>query len=335
MKWSCLVAALLCLFVTAGADEQIDRIYGMYRDGRLASAEEAYRALPQISQLDGNRLFLSALFASDGDNARDMLQGAIRSGVDGKYADEARFRLIELAEAAGDTVSVLSAGDDFLERQTTSAYRDRLLAMLIAHAAKDSPRRQRYLDLLYAEYPDAYFGHVARLADAQLAMEENRLKAAADLCRQVTKTADDDLLPVGLVLLAKIALAQGDAEQALTNYNILKEQYRYAIGQEDLVLALKDVSETRTVEDARGSDADIQYTIQVGVFSEKDNAERMADRVQGYGYKTRISRRTISGKVYHVVLAGQFATLNAAQAAKAKLEAGEQEVFKVVVDDEQ
>jgi cell division septation protein DedD len=132
-----------------------------------------------------------------------------------------------------------------------------------------------------------------------------------------------------------MALSRGESETALLNYNILRERYRTAIGQEKLAAALQDVSESQTGKEASEVITGVTYSVQVGVFSEKDNARRMEERIKAYGYSTRIAKRTISGSTYHVVLAGEFPTMNDAQAARQKLERGENEVFKVVVNDEE
>jgi cell division protein FtsN len=118
------------------------------------------------------------------------------------------------------------------------------------------------------------------------------------------------------------------------NYNILREQYRYAIGQDVLLSELKVVSDEKSGEESTEVFEGITYSVKVGVFGERKNAERMADQIEGYGYKSRIERRKISENYYHVVLAGRFTTMKEAQAARQRLEQGENMVFQVVVNDE-
>ena len=60
----------------------------------------------------------------------------------------------------------------------------------------------------------------------------------------------------------------------------------------------------------------------------------MAEIIKGYGYNTRIKKKLISDNQYYVVLAGRFRTMQEAQTARQKLELGEDQIFKVTVNDE-
>ncbi len=334
MKYYIAVIAALCLSAAAVADESVDRIYQEFSRGQILQAQNDFRQLPQIPVRDGNRLFLSALFEPDGKQAVELLEASLRTDLDGKYKEEARFRLIQLAEAKGDTGQVLSAGSDFLSHWEMSSYREQLLAAMAAYSPSMSEEKKRYLGLLSDGFPGTYYGQCARLADAEAAFRRGHFKTATTLCRRINNAADDNLTPASLIMLSRIALAQGESERALLNYNILREQYPHAIGQDELLRELKVVSEKQSGEESTEVFEGITYSVQVGVFGEKDNADGMSNRVKAYGYSARIKKRTISDNQYYVVLAGRFKTVKEAELARQKLEMGENEVFKVVVNDE-
>ncbi len=330
-----VLVILVCgLTGIAVAGEQVDKIYDLLQDGKISRARGEFKELPQLAARDGNRLYISALLEPSGDRARDLLDAAVRSDLDGKYEEEAHFRMLQLAEAAGDTATVLSVGAAFLNRWEMSRYRERILAMLAAHEPDGSAHQERFLRLLREETPNSYYGRVARLTVAVAAMRSREYRDAEELSRKLIDSGEDNIIPAGLVLLGRVALARDNTERALLNYNILREKYQHAIGQEELLRELKRVSDRRSGEESTEVHEGIAYAIQVGVFAYKENAKQMAEQVEGYGYKTRISKRSISGNTYHVVLAGRFSTLKEARLAKEKLEMGEHEVFKVVVDDE-
>jgi hypothetical protein len=215
---------------------------------------------------------------------------------------------------------------------------DSLISQTLAAAAEVLPdgshRRKQFLDRLIADHGGTYWAECARLAEADLALRAGQYREAAALCRQVNDSGDDDLAPTALILLARIALQDNEAEKALLNYNILREGFDHAIGQAELTEALRQISDRKSTVEADEKLTGITYAVQVGVFSVKENAERMADRVRAYGYPVSVSRRIISGKSYLVVRAGRFATEQAANVAKGKLERGENERFKVVVNDD-
>lgn len=329
-------ALLFILFMAApiAADARIDKIYQQFQDGEISRAREEFRRLPQTTARDGNRLFITSLLESHGPSARSQMMAALKSDLDGKYLEQARFRLILLASAAGDTAAVLSQASEFLDRWESSRFREALLALMAAHTGRGGSERSRYLDLLIDEYPGSYYGQYARLARIRAAFDRRQFKTATTLCRQINNSPVDDLTPLSLIMLARIALERGDSEKALLNYNILNEQYRYVIGMNDLFAALKRESDEQSGREATEIHKGITFSVQVGVFSVKDNAKRLSKRIEAYGYETRLEKRNISGKDYYVVLAGKFETLQRAETARQKLEMGENEIFKVVVIDE-
>jgi hypothetical protein len=329
-----IYAILLISAATVCADQQIDRIYESVKNGKISEADRAFQQLPQSAARDGNRLFVNALLERSGDRARDLLGAAVRSDLDGKYQEEAHFRMLQLAEASGDTATVLSVGEAFLHRWEMSRYREQILAMMAAHEPDGSEQQERYLRLLSEGSPDSYYGRFALLTKAAASLRAGKNQTAEKLCYTIIDSGDDDIVPAGLIFLAKASLARGNTERALLNYNILREKYPDAVGQDEVLQELKQVSDRRTGEESKEIFEGVFYAVQVGVFAVKDNAERMSKRVEGYGYKARITRRSISGNAYYIVLAGRFSTQKEAQVAKEKLEMGEHEVFKVVIDDE-
>lgn len=334
MKVPALILLALILCTGIGADDSIDDIYSDYVQGKIDIARNKLQNLPRISARDGNRLFLSALLEKDGAAIQEKLQAALTSNIDGRFLEEASFRLLQLAEANSDTVRVLALGKSYLDTWELGKFRQQVLALLASHSPVQSREQNRYLDLLIDEASGGYYGQFARLVKADYAFEKMHFDTAERLCRKVNNAVDDNLSAASLVILSRIGLKRNDAERALFNYNILHEQYRYAIGEEDLLDALRQVSDSRSGEEQTEVFEGITYSVQVGVFAEKDNAKRMEKRIEGYGYRVDIKRRTISGKSYYVVLAGKFKTMKDARTAKARLELGEDQIFKVAVNDE-
>lgn len=334
MRLTTLIMLLLSAALAA-ADPQVDRIYDRFVGGDLAGAEQDLKRLATGNVRDGNCLFIQAVMEKNGAKARELIEAALNANLDSKYVEETQLRLLQLSEAGRDTAAVAAKGQALLKRSKDGTSRDYVLAALAAHAPGDA-ERLTYLDLLLKESPETYYGQYARLARADDAYQKGKFKEAGNLCRQITGSGGDDLTPAALVMLADVALKRNDAEAALLNYNILREQYRCAIGQEKLEGALKTYAddEKPAPSVAEKKNGPVVYMIQVGVFASKDNAGKMADRSKAYGYKADIRKKIIAGKNLYAVYAGRFDTEKEAHAAKEKLERGEGQVFKIVIDDE-
>lgn len=327
------ISILICVTISA-ADERIDPIYDKFSRGKLKEAEKDFHKLPVTTVRDGNRLFISALFEANGSRAREFLEAAIRTDLDGKYLPIAKFYLLQMDMAKNDYKKVIENGAAYLDRWEDNPFRDKVLTLMAVSSEAGSSEQKRFFDLLIDQFPGEYSGLYARVARADQAFAREHYKTTTTICRRINNSANDDLTPSALILLARIALRRGESDRALLNYNILREHYPFAIGQDELLAELKQVSDRRSGRESNEKIDGITYSIKVGVFSKKENARKMADRMKGYGYKTEIKKLKISGKSYYVPLAGKFETLREAQNAKARLELGENQIFEIKVSDE-
>jgi len=86
---------------------------------------------------------------------------------------------------------------------------------------------------------------------------------------------------------------------------------------------------------ARSSQADVAagltYTVQVGVFGDRANAERQRKRFKALDYSVSLHEKTVAGNRYTAVWVGKFRTQEAAQRAREKLEAKFGETYRVVI----
>jgi hypothetical protein len=334
MKKILLLVLLAALAGFAFADEEIDDIYNLYQSGNVEAAERKFDKLPPMTTRDGNRLFVAALFEKEGREAEEMLRGALKADLDGKYEEPARMMLMRIAEARGDDQIAVQQAREYLYRNEKSDSRDQLLAIITAHSAGNESEFRRHANLLADNFPGTAEGQFARLAMAESALSGRNYSTCERLCKTILNDASDYLAPQALILLSRIAVARGKTERALLNYSILRERYPYAIGRDELTALLQDFSDEQTRREAEEVHVGIVYFVQVGVFGDEENARNMAKRVEAYGYRSFIRKKTISSRSYDVVLAGTFRTMQEAEVAKTRLEHGEDDIFKVVVEDE-
>lgn len=328
------VLVIVFLAAAAGADDRLNRIQTLVDQGDLKQARREFDQLPAQNAFAGTRLYFSSLWETRGPKAQSLMDSALQLGVTEEFLPEARFRALLLAVASDDSGAVRKSAETFLTQWPHTRHEAEVLAIATAYLQDGERRQRQYADRLMSDYDTSYFGAYAYLSGAETAYREGKYKEAAELARKVTRSPDDNLVPAGLVLLSRIALMDNETEQALLNYNILREGFEHAIGQSELTDMLRRISERKADREADEKLAGISYAIQVGVFSMKENAGKMADRIKAYGYKVTTREKMISGKSYLVVVAGRFATEQEAAAAKRKLERGENQLFKIVVNDD-
>jgi cell division protein FtsN len=77
--------------------------------------------------------------------------------------------------------------------------------------------------------------------------------------------------------------------------------------------------------------AGISYTIQVGVFGQKENALKQMEKFKKKGFNTKIQDKIIEGKRYYQVLVGKFSSEEKALKIKERLEKEEKELYKITL----
>jgi cell division septation protein DedD len=134
-------------------------------------------------------------------------------------------------------------------------------------------------------------------------------------------------VPQSLYLLALVA---SKADDAVFYYNILREEYPAAVGLDALADKIAGMSSPDAGSTAAERKTGTFYSVQVGVFSQEDNAKRQAKAFSRYDRQVDISKKVISGQEYRVVYVGRFSSYLEAQDFKKLLEANHNEVFQVV-----
>ena len=140
-----------------------------------------------------------------------------------------------------------------------------------------------------------------------------------------------EAFPFALSGLARSFARLGDPERALLYRNLLREKYPRSVESAGELLQAE-----RPVEGAvEGSRAErlagVRYTVQLGVFREKQNALKLREQFEKQGYSVKIRSKTIGGKEYRAVHLGSFASHQEALKVKDKLESLTGESYRIVI----
>ena len=74
-----------------------------------------------------------------------------------------------------------------------------------------------------------------------------------------------------------------------------------------------------------------RYTIQLGVFGVKNNADKLYSKFKVKGYTVRILKKVINKKMYYIVQLGSFRSYDRAQRLRQKLEKETKESYRIVL----
>ncbi len=164
------------------------------------------------------------------------------------------------------------------------------------------------------------------LARYQLRDKETRKSAREKLFSYAT-TATNEAAPQAQYLLARDQVENGDRDRATLNYNILHEAYPNAVGLMDLS---RSISALAGGEVKSSESAGAFYSIQVGVYADKKNANKQKNRYKDLSEPIDVVKRNLDGRETFAVYIGAFRTLEAARAFKLSLERGATEPYSIV-----
>jgi hypothetical protein len=328
-----VLIATVVAAVAAGPVSANDRIYDLIERGKL---DEARRELSQVSTAalrNGTNLFYQALLEPDGDKSAQLMEIALNSSVSSEYRELIFLRLAQYYYFSGRFEKLERLIVDYRVSFESGQYRAEILrysSLVDEHRrAWESALRQvdRYL-IEYSSGEAEQWGHIDK---ARVLLANSKEIGAQNLLRRLSKKDSGPGVPQALYLLTRDAVLERRADDAVFYYNLLREAYPAAVGLDALVADLAEMSEARK---NTGSEAEkltgTFYSVQVGVFSEEDNAREMAKLFEKYGYPVDVRDKSISNIKYRVVYVGRFSTYAEAAATKTKLEVEHNEVFPVV-----
>ncbi len=306
--------------------------YVLIKEGRLQQAHEALSSVSTAALRDGNTLFFQSLLETDAAKAADLMEAALTASVDGRYREEAQYRLAQYYFVTDQRQKLHKLIADYTSSWENGRFADKMARYSAVvdqdQGAYESALRQtdRYL-LRYTHKDHQQWGKIDK---ARLMSGHNKRIGADKLLLELSRQRSGPGVPVALYQLAINAINRGRTDDAVFAYNLLREAYPAAVGLDALIDGLAGLPS----EDRRDLEADrltgTFYSVKVGVFTEKSNAKRQAALFKQYGHKVEVKSKTISGVKYRVVYVGAFDSFDEAAAFKRRLESAHNEVFQVV-----
>lgn len=324
-----LIFFITALLLSSGAVAS-EKVLKLIEQGELEKARMEIGRLATAATRDGSVLYCQALLESDGYASAKFLDAAFKAGMTPEWLEDNVRRKALYYLADKDYVNLASSALGYLQYWENGRYRPLMLRLYALAADKTGQKEaaDRHIALLTRENENELDGDIGRLEKARRQYGAEDYTAAQKSCRALIKSKYDEVVAPALYLLSTYSFRQKRIDDAILYYNLLKESYPDAVGLDDLVSGFSDlkVSGGGEAEKITGT----FYSVQVGVFSVRDNARDMKKRMEKYGQPLDIQEKNISNKKYYVVYVGKFGSSDDAIAFKARLETQENEAFQVV-----
>jgi hypothetical protein len=204
------------------------------------------------------------------------------------------------------------------------------LSVIVDQMSGDYESALKQADRFQVKYGTSETSQWGMVDKARILAANNKSIGAVKILRELSREKSGVGVPQALYLLAVDALEKKRIEDAVFYYNLLRDGYPGAIGLDALVDRLSSVASGYDTGNTAEKLTGTYYTIKVGVFSSRDNANKQADLFKQYKKPVDIREKKISGKNYHVVYVGKFQSYQDAYQFKSTLEATHGEVYQVV-----
>ncbi len=303
----------------------------LINEGKIDEARRLIAEASTATRRDGTLLYYQALLEPDGKKSMQFHDAAFRAEMEPQFLERSTYMRALYHLADRDYVKLGSTAEAYLQYWENGRYRAEVLrlAALAFKKQREIAKSDGFRKSLIREFAGSRTGKIGKLDEAVKLYEKKDYLAAQKICRQLSNTKYDEVVPPALYLLSGYSIEQNRIDDAILYYNILKETYPTAVGLDDLVNRLGRLyrgSDDNRAEQLTGT----IYSVQVGVFSIRENADRLAARMKQYGEKVEITNKIVSDKKYYVVFAGRFQSSEEAMTFKSRLEMSEKEAFQVI-----
>ena len=160
-------------------------------------------------------------------------------------------------------------------------------------------------DFLQSRYADVSYLEIAKINIAR----ENYKNAIATLNELLNNYPDTQIKDEAMFWLGVSDISVGEKEQGIIILKNLTKTFPNSVWSER---ATNIISASEVTDE--------YFTIQVGSYRGKPNAQQRSEEMQAKGFKVKIVEAIVKGTVYYRVWVGQFNTIEEAKAFSVKLD---------------
>jgi len=325
------VLPIIIIFATCTGLYATD-IYTLIRQGKFAEASDSLSILTTASLRDGNVLFFRGLLEPDANESVRLMNAALNASVDPIYREEIYYHLAQYYFITSQFDMLGKIVNDYRARWEYGKYKPEMLRFSVAMdqltGANESAIRQMDRYLLENKNLERYQWGVVDKARVMIA--SGKKIGAVKLLKGLSREKSGPGVAPALYLLAKESIEKKNVDNAVFYYNILREGYPSAIGLDAIIDKMSEMTSEESKNIAAEKMTGTYYSVQVGVFSQHDNAKKQADIFKRYDKKVDVKKKKIADKTYRVVYVGRFKTYLDALNFKEMLETNHRETFQVV-----
>jgi len=316
------------------ASELDDTLKYFVETNELEKAREFLISFLESNPQSREALFYLGKIHFDGDSSLKYLSQAIDLTQRGEKSAEALLWMSKHSFLNASYSVTLEQTIEFRKRFKQSLFMPEILWLsgcsYLVSGYTDSAEQQ--FGRVLEEFPGSKWASWALLGLGDCFFFKKEFdQAIHQYSRLIDQYTDSDALPLSLISLCRSYIEIKDGDNALLYYNLYQDRFPPGILEQEKVIDRIRVELSEKIKkEKRERRKPDKYTIQVGLFSDKDQADREYRRFESRGYTSRILDVTQDGKTFWRVEVGIFDSQKNAESFKNKLEKTFRKTYKVI-----
>ena len=322
----------LFIFTLGICSVSAESIYSLIQNGNLDEARDSLSHRSSAVNRNGNDLYFLSLLEESADKSAQLMEAAMRASVSPIYLQDIYYRLAHYYLLKEDFRMLQSTVNDYLVKWENGRYRSEMFRFKVyfEENKKNYNSAIKEIDRYLLEYPKGDDNQFGMIDKARIMNRFEKPVAANKLLKELSREKKGPGVPLALYALAENAIRDKRTDDAVFYYNINRDGFPHSVGLDATIDKLSDMSTAGDRDNKAEKYTGTFYSVQVGVFSTNENAQRFSQSFKTYNKQIDIKTKTISDKKYYVVFVGKFTTYNSAFTFKETLESKHNEAFQVI-----
>lgn len=326
-KSSCLIWVLILLVafsLKVSASELSQKIEEYLRENDLQKARDFLLQHLESYPQDREARFLLGKVHFDGDSSLKHLGESIDLTGKGEQSAEALLWMCKYSFLNGSYSMTLEQTKEFEKRFDQSAFLPEILwlsgSSYLTTGYRDEAEKK--FGRILEDFPHSAWAPwaVLGLGDCLFSKREFE-EAIAQYRKLINSYGDSDALPLALISLCWSFIETKEVEKADLYYNLYRDRFSSAIlEQEELPTKIRAGLSEKIKKEKQKKKKSAKYTIEIGTFSSKAQAQNELRRFQAKRYTTRLVEISKDQQVLWRVEVGIFDSKKRAEILKSKLE---------------
>ena len=305
-----------------------------FQQGDFPAARDVLKQYLSNNPTDTEALLYFAQLEPEGEKSADYLEKMLDISKNFKEEDQTLLALCQYNFSKGFYLATTEMADRFERKFKTSPYYAQIVwfyASALLAMGETQKAQEKYL--LLSSFSDYDMRASAEMGKADCLLADDKFTLAVNQYKKTIEKFDEsDILPLALIQISSCYAQMNEKDKSLLYYNLYREKYPHGITVEE---ELKDATNAGQLKEDKSNKAEdmvnAEYTIQLGVFGIKENADKLSAEFKTKGYVVKVLEKIIDQKKYYVVQSGSFRSYEEARKLREKLEKETGESYRVVL----